>query len=178
MVTLPQKEIGKRLGPELGYRYMDIVDYMLLPLIFSFQMAFTFKTLIILILAQYFCHNMFLVTGWEDRHRTVTHLSLNSKVLILKNYQQKLFTHCSVYATFLTADSTMRVQLDCQKWLRDITLVYILDTLHFKHGGRVLHLSTNHPLYMAAHSTMLSLTMTLQWYQIWKQEQSHHTGET
>jgi hypothetical protein len=31
-----QKEIGKRLGPELGFRYMDIVDYMLLPLIFLF----------------------------------------------------------------------------------------------------------------------------------------------
>ncbi len=29
-----QKKIGKRLGPELGYRYMDIVDHMLLPLIF------------------------------------------------------------------------------------------------------------------------------------------------
>jgi hypothetical protein len=26
----------KRLGPEQGYRYMDIVDYMLLPLIFLF----------------------------------------------------------------------------------------------------------------------------------------------
>jgi hypothetical protein len=29
-----QKKNCKRLGPELGYRYMDIVDYMLLPLIF------------------------------------------------------------------------------------------------------------------------------------------------
>jgi hypothetical protein len=28
--------INKRLGPELGYRYMDIIDYMLLPLIFLF----------------------------------------------------------------------------------------------------------------------------------------------
>jgi hypothetical protein len=61
-----QKEIGTRLGPELGYRYMDIVDYMLLPLMFLFQMVFTFKILIALFLVQYFHHNMFVVTGWKD----------------------------------------------------------------------------------------------------------------
>ncbi len=61
-----QKEIGKRLGPELGYRYMDIVDYMLLPPIFLFQMALTFKTLIVSFLVHYFHHNMFVVIGWED----------------------------------------------------------------------------------------------------------------
>jgi hypothetical protein len=49
----------KRLGPKLGYRCMDIVDYMLLPFIFLFRMAFTFKTLIVPFLVQYFCHNMF-----------------------------------------------------------------------------------------------------------------------
>jgi hypothetical protein len=61
-----QKEIGKRLGLELGYRYMDIVDYMLLPLIFLFQTAFTFKASIELFLVHYFHHNMFVVIGWED----------------------------------------------------------------------------------------------------------------
>jgi hypothetical protein len=62
----------------------------------------------------------------------------------------------------LTADSTMRIQFDCQNWLQDKTFVYILDTLHFKQDRRVLHLSTNHPLDMSAHSTMLSLMMTSQ----------------
>jgi hypothetical protein len=38
-----QKEIGKRLGPELGYRYMDIVDYMLLPLILLFRLDLPLK---------------------------------------------------------------------------------------------------------------------------------------
>jgi hypothetical protein len=55
-----------RIGPELCYRYMDIVEYMILPLIFLFQMAFTFKTSIVPFLVQYFCHNMFVVIGWED----------------------------------------------------------------------------------------------------------------
>ncbi len=45
---------------------MDIVDYMLLPLIFLLQMAFTFKTLIVPFLVNYFHHNMFVVIGWED----------------------------------------------------------------------------------------------------------------
>jgi hypothetical protein len=45
---------------------MDIVVYMLLPLIFLFRMAFTFKTLIVPFLVQYFHHNMFVVIGWED----------------------------------------------------------------------------------------------------------------
>jgi hypothetical protein len=58
-----QREIGKRLGPEQAYRYMDIVDYVVLPLILLFQMSFTFKTLI---LVHYFHHNMFVVIGWED----------------------------------------------------------------------------------------------------------------
>jgi hypothetical protein len=57
---------GKRLGPELGYRYMDIVDYVLLPLILLFQMAFTLKILLVPFLVQYFHHNMFVVIGWED----------------------------------------------------------------------------------------------------------------
>jgi hypothetical protein len=39
-----QKEIGNRLGLELGYKYMDIVDYVLVPHIFLFRIAFTFKT--------------------------------------------------------------------------------------------------------------------------------------
>ncbi len=56
-----QKGIGKRLGPNLGYRFMDIVEYMLLPLILLFQMDFTFKTLIVPFLVQYFHHNMFVV---------------------------------------------------------------------------------------------------------------------
>jgi hypothetical protein len=42
----------KRLGPELGYGYMDIVDSMVLPFIFLFQMAFTFKTSIVPFLVQ------------------------------------------------------------------------------------------------------------------------------
>jgi hypothetical protein len=45
---------------------MDIVDYMLLPLIFLFLMAFTFKPLILPFLVHYFHHNMFVVIGWED----------------------------------------------------------------------------------------------------------------
>jgi hypothetical protein len=63
-----QKTVGKSLGPELGHRYMDLVNYMILPLIVLFQMAFTFKTSIVSYLIQYFCHNMFLVlvNGWED----------------------------------------------------------------------------------------------------------------
>ena len=39
---------------------------MLLPLIFLFQMAYTFKTLIVPFLVKYFSHNMFVVIGWED----------------------------------------------------------------------------------------------------------------
>ncbi len=45
---------------------MDIVDYILLPLIFLFRTAFTFKTLFVPFLVQYFRHNLFLVIGWED----------------------------------------------------------------------------------------------------------------
>ncbi len=56
----------KRLGLELGYRYMDIVDYMILPFILILWMAFTFKTLAVPFLVQYFCHNMFVVIDWED----------------------------------------------------------------------------------------------------------------
>ncbi len=61
------------------------------------------------------------------------------------------------------------------KWDQDLTLVYILDTLHFT--PEVFHLSTTHPLDMSAHSTMLSLSMTTQRYHIWKQEQSLHNGQ-
>jgi hypothetical protein len=42
-------------------------------------------------------------------------------VFTLKIYQQKLFTQCSVHATFLTADSTTWVQLD----RRSIIFVYL-----------------------------------------------------
>jgi hypothetical protein len=45
---------------------MDIVVYMLLPLIFLFKMSFTFKTLIVPFLVQYFHHKVFVVIGWED----------------------------------------------------------------------------------------------------------------
>jgi hypothetical protein len=45
---------------------MDIVDYVLLPLIFLFQMAYTLKTLIIPLLVHSFHHNMFVVIGWEN----------------------------------------------------------------------------------------------------------------
>jgi hypothetical protein len=45
---------------------MDIVDYMLLPLIFLFKMAYTLKTLIVPFLVHSFHHNMFVVIGWED----------------------------------------------------------------------------------------------------------------
>ncbi len=45
---------------------MDIVDYILLPLIFLFQMAYAFKTLIVPFLVHYFHHKMFVVIGWED----------------------------------------------------------------------------------------------------------------
>ncbi len=45
---------------------MDIVDYILLPLIFLFQVAFTFNTLIVPFLVNYFNHNRFVVIGWED----------------------------------------------------------------------------------------------------------------
>jgi hypothetical protein len=69
----------------------------------------------------------------------------------------------------------MRVQLDRQNGNRDQTFVYIFDTLHFT--LEVLHVSTTHPLGMSAHNTMLSLTITLQWYHIWKQERSHHVGQ-
>ncbi len=40
------KEIGKTLGPELGFRYVETFDYMLLPFIFLFQMTFTIKSLL------------------------------------------------------------------------------------------------------------------------------------
>jgi hypothetical protein len=53
--------------------------------------------------------------------------------------------------------------------------MYISDTLRFT--PEVLHLSTTHPLDMSAHSTMLSLKMTSQWYHIWKQEQSHQIDQ-
>jgi hypothetical protein len=46
----------KRLGPDLGYRSMDIVDYILLPFVFLFQMTFTFKTSILPFLVKYFHH--------------------------------------------------------------------------------------------------------------------------
>ncbi len=39
---------------------------MLLPLIFFFQMAFTFKILVVPFLVHYFNHNMFVVISWED----------------------------------------------------------------------------------------------------------------
>jgi hypothetical protein len=58
--------INKRLGPELGYRYMDMVDYMILPLIFLFRMAYTLKNFIVPFLVHSFHHNMFVVIGWED----------------------------------------------------------------------------------------------------------------
>ncbi len=45
---------------------MDIVDYMLLPLIFLFRMAYTLKTLIVPFLVHSFHHNMFVVIAWED----------------------------------------------------------------------------------------------------------------
>jgi hypothetical protein len=45
---------------------MGIVDYMLLPLIFLLQMAFTFETLSVPFLVQYFHHNIFVVISWED----------------------------------------------------------------------------------------------------------------
>ncbi len=45
---------------------MDIVDYMVLPLIFLFQMAYTLKTLIVLFLVHSFHHNMFVVIGCKD----------------------------------------------------------------------------------------------------------------
>ncbi len=37
-----------------------------LPLIFLFQMAFTFKILFVPFVVHYFHHNMFVVIGWED----------------------------------------------------------------------------------------------------------------
>ncbi len=69
----------------------------------------------------------------------------------------------------------MQVQLDRQNGNQDLTFVYILDTLRFKQ--EVLHLSTTHKLDMSAHSTMLSLMMTSQRYNVWKQEQSLHIGQ-
>ena len=60
------KEIGKRLGPELGFRYVETFDYMLLPFIFLFRMALTIKPLLVPFLVQSFHHNMFVVIGWED----------------------------------------------------------------------------------------------------------------
>ncbi len=45
---------------------MDLVDYMLLPLLFLFQMAYTLKTLIVPFLVHSFHHNIFVVIGWED----------------------------------------------------------------------------------------------------------------
>ncbi len=62
----PSWFFGKRLGPELGYRFMDIVDYMLLPFIFLFRMAYDLKTSILPFLVHSFHHNMFVVIGWED----------------------------------------------------------------------------------------------------------------
>jgi hypothetical protein len=90
-----QNEIGKRLGPELGYRYMDIVDFMLLPLIFLFQMAFTFKTLIVPFLVEYFHHNMFVVIGWDNydiRWSLMMMILLlhHTTIIILKSF--KLYT--------------------------------------------------------------------------------------
>jgi hypothetical protein len=76
----------------------------------------------------------------------------------IENIPVEIFTQCSVHAAFLTADSTMRVQLDCQNGDQDHALVCILDTLCFM--PEVLHWSTNHPLVMSAQSTMLSLMMT------------------
>jgi hypothetical protein len=87
----------KRLGPELGYRYMDIVDYMLLPFTFLIQMTFTFKTLIAPFLVQYFHHNMFVVIGWKDHAIQLflmmmillqSHITIN----ILKSFQTVYLT--------------------------------------------------------------------------------------
>jgi hypothetical protein len=50
---------------KLGHRYMDIVDYMLLPLTFLFRLAYTLKTSIVPFLVHSFHHNMFVVIGWE-----------------------------------------------------------------------------------------------------------------
>ncbi len=55
------KETGKTLGPELGFRYVESLDYVLLPFIFLFQMAFTIKPILVPFLVQSFCHNMFVV---------------------------------------------------------------------------------------------------------------------
>ena len=75
---------------------------------------------------------------------------------------------------FLTVDFTMRVQLGRQNGNRDLTFMFILDTLRFM--PEVLHLSTIHPLDMSAHSTTLYLMMISQRYHAWNQEQSPHIG--
>jgi hypothetical protein len=71
----------------------------------------------------------------------------------IENVPVKTFTQCSVHATFLTADSTIQVQLDRQNGNQDQTFVYVFDTLHFT--LEVMHLSTTHLLDISAHSTML-----------------------
>ncbi len=45
---------------------MDLVDYMLLPLIFFVPNGLHLKTLIVPFLVHSFRHNMFVVIGWEN----------------------------------------------------------------------------------------------------------------
>ncbi len=89
--------INKRLGPELGYRYMDIVDYMLLPLIFLFRMAYTLKNFIVPFLVHSLHHNMFVVIGWEDY---VIRQSIMMMILLLYHITINILkTVQSVYLT-------------------------------------------------------------------------------
>jgi len=99
------KEIGKRLGPELGFRYVETFDYMLLPFIFLFRMALTIKPLLVPFLVQSFHHNMFVVIGWEDyvisRFLMVMILLLNHITInVLKSFQT-IYLTLSFWPRFL-----------------------------------------------------------------------------
>lgn len=83
-----QKEIGKQLGPELGFRYVETFDYMLLPFIFLFRMALTIKPLLVPFLVPSFHYNMFVVIGWEDY---VIRRSLMMMILLLYHITINVF---------------------------------------------------------------------------------------
>jgi hypothetical protein len=68
---------------ELGYSCMDLVDYMLLPLIFLFQMAYTLNTLIVSCLVHSFHHNMFVVIYWEGYVIVVRYLVMYRTLVLL-----------------------------------------------------------------------------------------------
>jgi hypothetical protein len=82
---------------------MDLVDYMLLPLIFLFQMAFTFKTLIVPFLVHYFHHNM---CDWLERLRHLLVFNDDDSIVVSHRKQHfEVLSNCLPYIIILATFS-------------------------------------------------------------------------